>query len=107
MKKFFSIFLSFVLVFFSSFCPSKSYACESANGTVTEISSTDSSLSYDGIKNIINHPFKILLRGGLWGFLGLIVGPFTPCGRFCIVIGASSGIVSKIIELYEEGCNAK
>ena len=106
MKKFFSIFLSFILVLFSSFCPAKSYACETANVELTKTSSIASSPSFNGIKNIINHPFKILLKGGFWAFLGSIVGCFTVGSGIGSTIGAVAGLASKAIELYEEGCNA-
>ena len=118
LKKILSFILGIVFCFFYSGNLNSAYATDNIKSGKAQISKTitvtdkevaekvgrSNTKNYNGIKNIINHPFKIIFRAGGWAILGALSGIILPINGFilsliCLICGAAS----MMIELYNKG----
>ncbi len=73
---------------------------------VALIKSASDSRNFNGFKNVIEHPFKVLFsgaKGAVLGFLSSLItlGIIPPW--ISVPVGTICGMLSKIIALYEQG----
>lgn len=110
MKKFLSLFMAMFFMFCNLFYSTPPiFAHKLSKDDVIEdcvvLQKNQSSLDNNGIKNVLDHPFKILFRAGGWGILGALSSIILPIPQgVCCLLGIIFGGASKVIELYEEGC---
>lgn len=60
---------------------------------------------YQGLKNIIAHPFRILITGAGWAFLGNLSSLIVPSisQPILALIGFVTGIATETLMIYEDG----
>lgn len=79
---------------------------ENAKGSDKEATENDEK-RYQGLKNILAHPFKILITGAGWAFLGSLSSWIVPfiSQPILALIGFVTGIATETLILYEDGYN--
>ena len=77
----------------------------------TKTSAKSSFPNINGIKNIVDHPFRIIGRGLGWGMIGTVLGIIgtmfgvvMPFAYLVATLALVCGLASKTIQLYLEGC---
>lgn len=60
-----------------------------------------------GIKNVLNHPFKIIFRGFGWAIIGGLIQIIIPLYGIPVLLGWLCGAATKAMDLYDEGYYSK